>query len=471
MTLQQLSWMDNAFLLGESPRTPGHFAPVIIYDPSSAPGGQVTFDDVVERIRARLSLDPTFRRKVVTVPLGLDQAYWVEDSEFDLANHVHRESVPAPGDWAQFTALVGRIHSRPLDMNRPLWELTFIDGLAEVEGLPPGCFAVMFKIHHAAVDGASGVRMLTMLHDASADAPQAVLPDDWAPDPEPSAIGMVGRAAVHVVSRPLTSVRKLGGYAGELGKSAAAKIRPGNLTRPKLPDRLPRSRFNGKVTTEKVFDAFRFPLEDMKTIKAKVPGATINDAALAIVSGALRSYLDARGELPEGSLSAAVQVSTRSEADAASGGNQISMLRTALHTDIADPLARLAAISASTKASKQAQQGVSGAAMQDMAQAVPGALVGLGMKAMGALPIMGPVMAHTGVTNVPGSREPIYLAGARGEWFTGCAPLWDGLTLMHSVGSYRGDFSFQVTACREVMPDTTEYLDCLRASYTELMAL
>jgi WS/DGAT/MGAT family acyltransferase len=470
MPLQQLSWMDNAFLLGESPRTPGHFCPVIIYDPSSAPGGKISFDDVVERVRSRLSLDPTFRRKLVRVPLGLDHAYWMEHAGFDISQHVHHETVAAPGDWGSFTALVGQIHSRPLNMNMPLWELTFIDGLGDVEGLPPGCFAVMFKIHHAAVDGVSGVRMLTSLHDSSPDDEQPALEDQWAPDPEPSPVALVGRAAAHVMTRPLTSALRLGGHGAEAGKSAMRKAATGTITPPGRPERLPRTRFNGKVGAEKVFDAYRFPIADAKAIKAKVPGATINDVALAIVASALRSYLEARDELPPGSLTAAVPVSTRSEEQAGSGGNQISMLRTSLHTDIADPLACLAAIHKSTKASKQAQQGVSAAAMQDMAKAVPGALIGLGMRAMAALPISGPVMAHTGVTNVPGSREPIYLAGARGEWFTGCAPLWDGLTLMHSVGSYREDFSFQITASRDAMPDPREYMDCLRASRTALLS-
>ena len=473
MTLQQLSWMDNAFLLGESQRTPGHFCPVVIYDPSSAPGGKVSFEDVVERVRSRLGLDPTFRRKLVRVPLGLDHAYWIEQPGFDISRHVHRETVAAPGDWASFTTLVGQIHSRPLDMDLPLWELTVMDGLGEVEGLPPGCFAVLFKIHHAAVDGVSGVRMLTSLHDSSPDEDQPEPEDHWTPDAEPSPVTLVGRAAVHAMTRPLASALRLGEHGAQLGKSAIRKAAAGKLTPPGLPERperLPRTRFNGKVGAEKVFDAFRFPIADMKTIKAKVPGATINDAALAIVAGALRSYLDARGELIPGSLIAAVPVSTRTEEQVGSGGNQISMLRTSLHTDVAGPLARLAAIHESTKASKQAQQGVSAAAMQDMAQAVPGALMGLGMKAMAALPISGPVMAHTGVTNVPGSREPLYLAGARGEWFTGCAPLWDGLTLMHSVGSYREDFSFQITASRDALPDPQEYMDCLRDARAALMS-
>src|SRR5260370_37677904 len=217
MTQQQLSWMDNAFLLGESPRTPGHFCPVVIYDPSSALSGKVSFEVVVERVRSRLSLDPTFRRKLVRVPLGLDHAYWVEHAGFDINQHVYHETVPAPGDWASFTALVCQIHSRPLNMNLPLWELTVVDGLGEVKGLPPGCFAVMFKIHHAAVDGVSGVRMLTSLHDSSPDEDQPELEDHWKPDAEPSPAALVGRPAVHAMTRPLTSALRLGGDRARLG--------------------------------------------------------------------------------------------------------------------------------------------------------------------------------------------------------------------------------------------------------------
>jgi diacylglycerol O-acyltransferase len=357
VVLQQLGWMDNAFLLGESPRTPGHFCPVIIYDPATAPGRAVGFEDVVERVRSRLATDPTFRRKVVRVPLGLDQAYWIEYGGFDISQHVRHETLEPPGDWAQFAETVGRVHSRPLNMNLPLWELTYIDGIGKVNGLPEGSFAVMFKIHHAAVDGVSGVRMLTSLHDSEADPGEIVIADPWAPDDEPSSVALIRRAAVHTVTRPVSSARRLTGRAGALGRAAVGTLAPSRIARPKLPERLVRTRFNGKINSERAFDAFRFPIAEMKNIKAKVPGATINDAALAIVAGGLRSYRDERGELPASTLTAAVPVSRRSEEDANSGGNQISMMRAPLHTDIGDPIARLTAIATSTKASKQAQQG------------------------------------------------------------------------------------------------------------------
>jgi len=462
--VQQLSFMDQAFLLGEAPRVPGHFTPVLVYDPATAPGGSVSFEQILEGIRGRLHLDRTFRRKLARVPLGLDHAYWVEDADFDLEFHVRQAALPAPGDWRQFCTLVARVHARPLDMTRPLWELTVIEGIESVEGLPQGAFALVLKVHHAAIDGASGVQMISVIHEDSADAETKAVADDWQPEQPPSAAWMLGRAAVNTVRRPVEAARAVGGRTGVVGEAARALTH-----RPRMPQRLPRTRFNGKLTPHRVFDAFRFPIEDLKRIKARVEGATLNDAALAMVAGGLRSYLQEKAELPEEALVAAVPVSTRTPEQAADGGNAISMLRASLHTDVADPIARLTAIRDSTRISKEAQKGVGAAVLQDVAQAVPGALMGIGMRAMAALPVDGPILAHTGVTNVPGPREPLYFCGARLEWFTGCSPLWDGLTLMHSIGSYRDDFSVQITADREAMPDPEVYLDHLRAALAELM--
>jgi diacylglycerol O-acyltransferase / wax synthase len=462
--VQQLSFMDQAFLLGEAPRVPGHFAPVLIYDPATAPGGTVTFEDILESIRARLPLDRTFRRKLARVPMGLDHAYWIEDPDFDLEFHVRQTALPGPGDWRQFCNLVARLHARPLDMTRPLWELTVIEGIESVDGLPKGAFALVLKVHHAAIDGASGVQMISVIHEDSADAGTTSVADDWRPEQPPSAAWMLGRAAVNTVRRPVEAARAVGGRTGVVGEAARVLTH-----RPRMPQRLPRTRFNGKLTPHRVFDAFRFPIEDLKRIKARVEGATINDAALAMVAGGLRSYLQEKGELPEEALVAAVPVSTRTPEQAADGGNAISMLRASLHTDVADPITRLTAIRDSTRTSKEAQKGVGAAVLQDVAQAVPGALMGIGMRAMAALPVDGPILAHTGVTNVPGPREPLYFCGAQLEWFTGCSPLWDGLTLMHSIGSYREDFSVQITADRAAMPDPDVYLDHLRAALAELV--
>jgi len=148
--------MDNMFIVMENPRTPAHICPVQIYDPSTAPGGELSFDQIVEAVRDCLPLAPTFRERLVRVPLDADLAYWIEDENFDLEYHMRHIALPKPGNWRQFCTQVGRLHSRPLDLSRPPWEMTVIDQLDSIESLPPGSFAIVFKIHHAAVDGGGG---------------------------------------------------------------------------------------------------------------------------------------------------------------------------------------------------------------------------------------------------------------------------------------------------------------------------
>ena len=136
--MQQLSGMDASFIYFETPNSPGHVFGVYIYDPSTAPGGKVSFQGIVDHIETRLHISRTFRQKLVQVPLGLDHPYWIEDPHFDLEYHVRQLALPHPGDWGQLCIQVARLHSRPLDLSRPLWELYVIEGLDNVEGVPPG---------------------------------------------------------------------------------------------------------------------------------------------------------------------------------------------------------------------------------------------------------------------------------------------------------------------------------------------
>ena len=154
--MQQLSGLDAAMLYMETAQTPNHVAALNTYDPSTAPGGCVPFDAIVANIRSRLGLSPTFRRRLTKVPMGLDHPYWVEDGDFDLEFHVRRVAVPGPGSWRELSDLVARLHAQPINLDRPPWELYVIEGLADgVDGIPRGGFAILIKIHHAAVDGMS----------------------------------------------------------------------------------------------------------------------------------------------------------------------------------------------------------------------------------------------------------------------------------------------------------------------------
>jgi WS/DGAT/MGAT family acyltransferase len=223
------------------------------------------------------------------------------------------------------------------------------------------------------------------------------------------------------------------------------------------------------VSAHRVIDSIALPLVDVKTAKRAVAGATVNDVALAIVAGAMRSYLAAKNDLPDRPLTAMVPISVRS-GDAGAGGNQISSMVVPIATNIADPLERLGVIAATTAGEKALREGVDVRSQMELSEAVPGALLGLGMRA--AARMAGRVrLANTLVTNVPGSPTPWYLLGARVVKQVGGGPLTDGMGLINLVGSYCEDFIFGFNACRDMMPDPDAYTACLRESADSLLSV
>jgi len=455
--MQQLSFIDNAFLLAENPRTPNHLCMVDVYDPSTAPYGPPTFEQILAKVQECLPVAPSLRRRAVNVPLDLDRAYWVEDPDFDLEFHVRHLALPRPGDWHQLCTQVARLHARPLDLSRPPWEMTVIDGLDSLASLPPGCFATVLKVHHAAIDGVSGVELLTAIHDLEPDQPKHLPADSWRPEVVPSAQWLVQQAMAHAVLNPINSARFVLANAPPLGRDLVRMVR-----RRSAPLRVVRTRFNQRVSAHRVFDEVRCPLGDLKRAKAAVPGATLNDVCLSIIGGAMHQYLDSVGEPPSEPLITLVPVSTRTPEQAGAGGNQVSMMRVSMHTDIADPVARLDAIRRETADKKAAQQGVAIPVLLDIARSLPGALIGTTMRNMSSFSDRAPVMANTIVTNVPGSPVPLYFLGSKAVRVTGCVPLTDGIGLFHCVSSYCGEFAFMVTADRDMLPDPAPYMRCLQ---------
>ena len=251
--MKQLSWMDHMFFLFESPRTPSQVAMVLVYDPSTAPSGQVTFEDLTRRFRERLPLVGIFRRRAVFVPLGLDQAYWLEDPNFDLDYHLRHIALPKPGDWRQFCIQVARLNSRPLDLTRPPWECTMIEGLDGIDRFPKGSFALSLKIHHAAIDGIAGAELVNAINDQSPDAPPAPIEDRWRPESEPTPWELLARSC-DPRRHPTARRDALGGRQHQ--PSCCVSY---GAPRPERVATVPRTRFNGKVTAHRVFDAVRIP--------------------------------------------------------------------------------------------------------------------------------------------------------------------------------------------------------------------
>ena len=282
------------------------------------------FKDILKFVESRLGGARPFRQRLVRVPFDLDHPYWIEDPDFDIEYHIRHIALPAPGDWRQLCIQVARLHSRPMDLTKPLWEFIIVEGLDNIEGIPKGCFALVSKVHHAAIDGMSGVEMSAAVHDLSADKSNRYPEEDWKPEVKPGIGELIISGYFNALRQPQkyleTVVRSVPGIA-----RLAAELTKGDLSiaGARVP---PKTRFNAKISSHRVFDAATFPLAGVRAIKGAVPGATVNDAILAIVGGGLRKYLLDKEELPDLSLTAMAPISVRQEGEKAALGNLVSAM-------------------------------------------------------------------------------------------------------------------------------------------------
>lgn len=465
--MQQLSGLDASFLYMETANAPMHISGLSIYDQSTAPGGKVRFKELLENFRTRVSALPVMSRRLVTVPLGLDHPYWVNDGTFDAEFHIRHIALPKPGDWRQLCILVSRLNARPLDRARPLWEAYVIEGLDGIAGLPKGCFAIFSKTHHAAIDGTSGMEMTAATHDLSPDYSTYESPAPLQAEDEPSTLGLLLRAQINTIREPFRFLRVAGHTAPGILK-VAWRLGRGELHR--VTD-IPRTRFNGKVSPYRVFDAVTLSLQDIKTIKNGVEGATVNDVAIAICGGALRNYLLARGELPEQSLAAMAPVSVRSDADS-SGGNLVSAMTVMVRSDVENALERLRAVRDASRDAKELTNAIGAKTMTDYTQFIPSTLTAQAARLSSRIGLSNYISPayNCVITNVPGPQVPLYSTGARMVTGFGTGPVMDGLGLFHAIGSYCGKFMISATACRNMMPDPGFYRECLQSSFDDLLA-
>ena len=465
--MRQLTGLDASFLYLETANAPMHISGLSIYDQSTVEGGIVRFKEIVENTNRRIQSLPVMTQKLVTVPMGLDHPYWVTDGAFDPEFHIRHLALPKPGDWRQLCILISRLHARPLDRDRPLWEMYVIEGLDNVDGLPPNCFAVFTKTHHAAIDGTSGMEITAATHDLSTDYKQVQTETTIKVDQRPGALELIARAQLNNLRKPFSFLSVARNTVPGMAKVAAG-VSKGRLSR--VTD-IPRTRFNGKVSPHRVFDAISVPLEDVKIIKNSVPGATVNDAAISIVGGALRKYLLQCEELPSQSLAAMAPVNVRSDKDEA-GGNIVTTMTVQVRSDIDQPLERLQAVHEGTRQAKELTNAIGAKAMTDYSQFIPSILIAEAARLAsrwGLLNRMSPQF-NCVITNVPGPPVPLYSTGARMVANFGTGPVLDGLGLFHVIGSYCGQFVISATACREMMPDPSFYRQCLQESFNELRA-
>lgn len=468
--MQQLSAQDASFVYLETPHTPMHIGSVAIYDPSTAAGGFVRFKDILQFIEARLRGARSFRQRLVRVPFDLDHPYWIEDPEFDIEFHVRHIALPKPGDWRQLCIQAARLHARPMDLTKPLWEFTIVEGLDNIAGLPPGCFAIVSKVHHAAIDGMSGVEMSAAVHSISPEVSVPVGDDPWQAEDMPRVADLLARSYLNNLVQPMRVMETIGRSLPGMGR-LAAQVGKGDVsvrnTRP-----APRTRFNGKVGAHRVWDAVPFPLKAIRAIKDAVPGATVNDVVLSIVGGGLRRYLKDKDELPKDTMTAMAPISVRGDGEKAALGNLVSAMVVGLGTQIEHPLERLRFVHEEAVNSKALTNAVGAKNLADYSQLMPSALAGLGARLytrVGAANAHAPAF-NCVVTNVPGSRVPLFFCGAKMVGMYGTGPVFDGMGIIHPVYSYGDTIAVSFTADRDMMPDPATYAAGLRAAFEELAA-
>jgi len=468
--MRQLRGEDARFVYAESGNANSNITLVYIYDPSTAPGGRVRFKSLLKHIESRLHLSPIFRQKLLHVPLAIDYPYWIEDERFDLEYHVRHVSLPKPGDWRQFCIQASRIHARPLDLTRPLWELYLVEGLDTFLDLPPDSFAVLAKIHHAAIDVKGGAEITTLLHDTTALPPHPEPPEPWFPESPPGTGALLARAAFHNIVQPFMVAAPLTRLVRKVAPVVFGTLREVWFH----PERLPITRFNSEVSPHRVYESRRFFIDEFKRIRTLVPGSTINDAVLAVCGGALRRYLLTHDELPGPSLVSIAPVSIRNADSGTSGTSGISLLRVPLGTEIEDPVRRLRSVHHHTSSADEIAQAVGAKELTDITKHAPAATLAMSARLLAgsslAMAERAPLASCT-VTNVPGPAIPLYLNGARMTYFSAIMPISDGMGLVFAVTSYDGKIVISPTSCREQIPDPEFFALCIRESFQEYLEL
>jgi len=433
--VERMPGVDAGFLYMETPTLHMHTLKIALLDVSD-----VAFDaeTVSTELMARLHLLPPFRRRVVEVPFRLNHPVWVEDREVDPARHVFHHRLPQGAGMAELEALIGRVASTPLDRSEPLWELHVAEGLAD------GRVAVVAKMHHALADGLAANALLANVTDGG----HGVGGDDQL-EPTPDARSLATAGLVDAVRQLAMLPRLL--WTTVTSLLALLRLKRGapvSTPRPLLDT--PRTSFNRSISAKRVFATATLPLDDFKLVRKSVPDVTLNDVVLAVVAGALRAWMDERGEHPDKPLTAGVPVGTDvAGAPPRLTGNRVSTLFTCLHTDVDDPVQRLQAIARTTRAAKDVQEALGREMLANWSQFAPPAPLSAFMRAYsrrrGA--DRHPAPFNVVVSNVPGPTQPISFGGARMTEMFSVGPILEGIGLNVTVWSYLDRMHVGLLSC------------------------
>ena len=463
--MKPLSGLDALFLHLETPETPMHVGALHLL--AAPPKDASTYVAAVRRhLAARLQLSPVFTRRLALMPFAFANPVWVRAGTVDLHTHVRLVKLPSPGTFAQLEATVARLHSRPLERDRPLWRLHVIEGLASGE------LALYTKIHHATLDGAASVAFATALLDRT-PRPRAVPASEHSARGEhPGLVAMLGTVVRISAAQAVRAVQRLPDLAGVLTALFARSYTTSDPGGRRGAFRFaPRTPLNAAIGRARAVATLSIPLQAVLRV-ADRHQVTVNDVVLAVVSGALRRHLTSHGGLPAEPMIAAVPVSLR-EVGNTEATTLATMSRMGLATDVPEPLARLRAIHAGSGRTKSLAR--------ELRSIIPTDFPSLGMPWLfgAAAALYGrarladriPPLANLVISNFPGPATPLYLAGARLLTWWPLSIVEHGLGVNVTVQSYAGSLEFGIVAARDALRDTAGFARAMRAAFAEVQSL
>jgi diacylglycerol O-acyltransferase / wax synthase len=452
--MDRLSSVDASFLSNESTSSHMHVGAVLIFE-----GPPPRYEDFLDHVRSRLELVPRYRQKLAFPPFDSGRPLWVDDPAFNLGYHVRHSALPEPGSEEQLRNLTGRVFSQALDRSKPLWELWL------VQGLERNRFALLSKTHHALVDGVAGIDIATVLFDVK-PVPEPIKPErEWVPSQEPSGAELIARGIsdvaaapfrlasrlVNAVQHPEPTARKVAETVEALGEVAW------NFTNP-----APEVPLNVEIGTHRRFVWVRSDLETFKGIKDAL-GGTVNDVVLAVVSGALRKWLDRRGITTKGlELRALVPVSIRAEDETGHLGNRIAAMRGPLPVYVEDPVRRLEIVRAAMGELKESKQALGAEVISRFNDFAPPTLLAQASRINFSTRLFNLI-----VTNVPGPQMPLYVLGREQEDAFPIAFLPENHALAIAIMSYNGRINFGLLADYDEMEDVGVIQEGIEESLAE----
>ena len=464
--MKQLSLIDSMFLYAEDARMPMHIGSLYIM--ASDEEKECDIANFKQFFEERLHLTPVFRRRLIETPLNIGRPYWINDPDFNLDNHISHIALPKGGTRADLLKLVSQIYSQPMDRTKPLWSNTIITGLDNIASVPKNGFAIVSKVHHANIDGMSGAEIQKATFDLSST------PREIKPPTEPFKAEELDKIPALIAkdyAKQMTKVpEKMFGFlkssSEAIGSLAKSGLSPKDVGKALFKPTAPQSIFNKSVTPNKAFGIIDFPFAQVKKIK-NLADVKVNDVMLAICGGGIRKYLIEKNELPQRPLVAGVPISLRTKEQKSDMGNQVSMMQVELGTTELDSLQRLKKISEDTKSSKVIARA---APVTKIAELIPSSVAAAAAKVYtrnGALTKYA-LFQNVVITNVPGPKMPLYIAGFRIIYHYGLGITIENMGLMITIFSMENNVSLTLTACKKLVPDVQKLADYIKDELNNL---